>query len=107
MAVSFAFTSAPIPLAQPNGVGTLLVVEGTLTVATTAAGDTAGDIPASLFKLQKIVGVLSLASTDDTKVFFASAASDGSLKCSSCEVSLGAGPNSCCARECEKIATGT
>ena len=79
MAVSFAFTSAPIPLAQPNGVGTLLVVEGTLTVATAAAGDTAGDIPASLFKLQKIVGVLSLASTDDAKVFFASAASDGSL----------------------------
>ena len=32
------------------------------------------------------------------------AASDGSLMCSSCEVSLGAGPNSCCARRREKIA---
>jgi len=50
MAVSFAFDSDQIPLAQPNGVGSLLVVEGTLTVATTAAGDTAGDIPASLWR---------------------------------------------------------
>ena len=79
MAVSFAFDSDQIPLAQPNGVGSLLVVEGTLTVATATEGGTAGDIPASLFRLNRIVGVLTLVNSDDDEVIPASVASDGSL----------------------------
>ena len=79
MAVSFAFGSDQIPLAQPNGVGSLLVVEGTLTVATDAKGGAAGDIPASLFRLKRIVGVLSLVSSNDNIVIPAGVASDGSL----------------------------
>jgi hypothetical protein len=54
-------------------------VEGTLTVATDTEGGIAGDIPASLFRLKRIVGVLSLVSSNNGKVIPAGVASDGSL----------------------------
>lgn len=46
----------------------LLLVEGTLVIDTTATGGaTAGDLPASMFGLAQIIGVATISNDDDSK----------------------------------------
>ena len=49
----------------------LLLVEGQLVIDTTASGGAAaGDLPASMFKLRKIVGVLGVINDSNDKAYF-------------------------------------
>lgn len=64
----------------PNGKAMVYVV-GKLVIDTTATGGaTKGDLPASLFKLQKIHGCTGIILSDDSKIYFGAPADDfGSL----------------------------
>lgn len=82
MAVSFTKTKDQIPLGTPTNVGALLLVEGELVVGsgdTAVSGGAAGDLPASLFALKRVVNVLSVVKSDDAKAYFGNVASDGSV----------------------------
>ena len=82
MAVSFTRKKDQLPLGTPTNVGALMLVEGELVIGsgdTSASGGAAGDLPASLFALKRVVGVLSVVKSDDAKTYWASAASDGSM----------------------------
>lgn len=54
----------------------LLLIEGTLVIDTTG-GATAGDLPTTLFGLQKIIGISSFIVSDNSKIYFGVSAYDG------------------------------
>ncbi len=54
----------------------LLLVEGTA-VIDTAGGDTAGDLPATLFGLATITGISTFIKSDDSKSYFGTPATAG------------------------------
>lgn len=69
MANAFTKTNA-WRFAGPNG-KTLLRVQGTLVIDTTATGGAAaGDLPASMFGLREIVGIAGITADDNSKLFF-------------------------------------
>lgn len=78
MALSFTTSRTQVAFGGPVG-KSLLIVEGDL-VIDAVNGAVAGDIPASLFGLNRILGALSIVLSDDSKVYFGAAAiADGSL----------------------------
>lgn len=54
----------------------ILIVEGTF-VVDTAGGDTAGDLPASLFGLATIKGISTFIKSDDSKSYFGTPSTAG------------------------------
>lgn len=64
-------------LGGPQG-KSFLLTEGTLVIDTTASGGAAADdLPASMFKLKKIVSCLSIVNDGEDKVFHGSPDYDG------------------------------
>ena len=81
MAVSFT-KSNELVLGSNIGTPALLLVEGNLVVGagdTNASGAAAGDLPASLFSLKRIISALSIVKSTDNKAYRGGVASDGSL----------------------------
>lgn len=70
MANSFAVVRATPFAGHANK--SLVLIEGTLTIDTTASGGGAvDDLPASMFKLKKIVACLGIMSDGETTQYFA------------------------------------